>query len=342
MEPLQGLFIYSKKIFLQENYNMTGNEKQVFKDYSKQGKDRKWRERKLKNIELAGRLEKLGYRSFERVYQCAEVLKFIEQQDGTKKLYQSYFCKNKLCPICNWRRSMKYAYQAELVVNEAMKHYPKGRFLFLTLTIKNVSGKDLNKTLSKMTEGFNRLFKYKKVDKNVLGYLRATEVTYSTEHEDYHPHLHVLLMVKPNYFSGRGDNYLTQEEWTKLWAKAMKLDYTPVVDIRTVKAHKRKNLKSAIIETAKYPVKPFDVDTEDVTLFSEMVKERITEDLTNGLHRKRQIGFGKLFKEIKAELALDDVEEGNLVQTGAEEMTESTGREIVAFWNWDRKNYFVR
>lgn len=57
---------------------------------------RKWRERKLKNIELAGRLERLGYRSFERVYQCAEVLKFIEQQDGTKKLYQSYFCKNKL------------------------------------------------------------------------------------------------------------------------------------------------------------------------------------------------------------------------------------------------------
>ena len=52
---------------------MTGNENQVFKDYSKQGKDRKWRERKLKNIELAGRLEKLGYRSFERVYQCAEV-----------------------------------------------------------------------------------------------------------------------------------------------------------------------------------------------------------------------------------------------------------------------------
>ena len=55
---------------------------------------------------------------------------------------------------------MKYAYQAELVVNEAMKRYPKGRFL--TLTIKNVSGKELNKTLSKMTEGFRRLMMYKK------------------------------------------------------------------------------------------------------------------------------------------------------------------------------------
>ena len=41
--------------------------------------------------------------------------------------------------------------------------------------------------------------------------------------------------------------------------------------------------------------------------------------------------FGKLFKEIKAELALDDVEEGDLVQTGSEENSESTGREIVAF-----------
>ncbi len=28
--------------------------------------------------------------------------------------------------------------------------------------------------------------------------------------------------------------------------------------------------------------------------------------------------------------------------TAEEENSESTGREIVAFWNWDRKNYFVR
>ena len=52
-----------------------------------------------------------------------------------------------------------------------------------------------------MTEGFRRLMMYKKVDKNVLGYLRATEVTYSTEHENYHPHLHVLLFVKSSYFT---------------------------------------------------------------------------------------------------------------------------------------------
>lgn len=91
---------------------------------------------------------------------------------------------------------MKYSWQAELVVNEAVKREPKGRFIFLTLTVENVRGEKLNKTLSKMAEGFRRLMMYKQVDKNIIGFLRSTEVTYSKDREDYHPHLHVLLFVE--------------------------------------------------------------------------------------------------------------------------------------------------
>ena len=71
-------------------------------------------------------------------------------------------------------------------------------------------------------------------------------------------------------------------------------------------------------------------------------KERITGDLFEGLYRKRQIGFGKLFKTIKKELDLDDVEDGNLVQTGEDSQEVSRGQEIVAVWNWQRKNYFLQ
>ena len=313
---------------------------QTLKDVSKTGKDRKWRERKLKNIELASQLETLGYRSFERVYQCAEVLKFVEQMDGTKKLYQSYFCKNKLCALCNWRRSMKYSYQASKIVEEAMIRQPKGRFLFLTLTVKNVIGQELNQAMTNILIGFNRLMKYKKIDKNMIGFLRATEVTYSKELDSYHPHLHVLLMVRPSYFQAKAD-YVNQEEWTKFWQKAMKLDYIPMVDIRAVKADKGKGLKGAILETAKYPVKPFDV-TDEKTDFTAQEKLQIVDDMLTGLHRKRQIGFGKLFKDIKKELELDDLESGNLVQTRDDTESRSTGQEIVAIWNWERKNYYIR
>lgn len=319
---------------------MTEVKNQVFQDISKTGKDRKWKERKLKNIELASQLDILGYRSFERVYQCAEVLKFVEQSDGTKKLYQSYFCKNKLCALCNWRRSMKYSYQASKIVEEAMIRQPKGRFLFLTLTVKNVTGQELNQSMTDILRGFNRLMKYKKVDKNLIGFLRATEVTYSKELDNYHPHLHVLLMVKPGYFRSKAD-YLNQEEWTELWQKAMKLDYTPLVDIRAVKTDKGKGLKGAILETAKYPVKPFDV-TDKKMDFTDQEKLQIVDDMLTGLHRKRQIGFGKLFKEIKKDLDFDDLEDGNLVQTGEDTEGTSSGREIVAIWNWERKNYYLK
>ena len=74
----------------------------------------------------------------------------------------------------------------------------------------------------------------------------------------------------------------------------------------------------------------------------EETKERITGDLFEGLYRKRQIGFGQLFKTIKKELDLDDVEDGNLVQTGEDSQEVSRGQEIVAVWNWQRKNYFLQ
>lgn len=189
---------------------------------------------------------------------------------------------------------------------------------------------------------------YKKVDKNILGYLRATEVTYSKKRKDYHPHLHVLLFVKLGYFKNKGE-YLSQEVWTQLWQKAMKLDYIPVVDVRVVKSKKEnpeeQDLRKAILETAKYPVKPFDVEEDkdgNKIFLTEEEKLRITDDMLNGLHRKRQIGFGKLFKEIKKELAVDDIEDGNLVQTGEQEKSISVGKEVVAIWNWERKNYFVK
>lgn len=319
---------------------MTKNQDlRTFRDKDKNGKDRKWRERKLANIDLAKSLERLGYRNFNNVYECAEVLRFREQENGSLKLFQTWFCKKKLCPICNWRRSMKYSYQTEQVITEAMKRHEKGRFLFLTLTVKNVNGDSINQEISQISEGFRRLMLYKKVDKNIIGYLRALEVTYSTNRDDYHPHLHVLLFVKANYFNATEGNYISQDEWTKLWQKAMKLDYTPVVNIKAVKSTEKYDLKGAILETAKYPVKPFDLLNDD---FSEETRDTITDDLTKGLHRKRQIGFGKLFKEIRKELQLEDIEEGDLVTVEEKEESASSVKEVIAQWNWQRQNYFIK
>ena len=308
---------------------------QILKDKTKNGKDRKWRERKLQSIELAERLEELGLKGFERVYQCAEVLKFHKQDDGTLKLHQAWFCKNRQCPLCNWRRAMKFSAQISKVIDKAIQRKPKAKFLFLTLTIKNCGGEELDKEIKKMHKRFRNLMQYTKVKKNLLGFVRATEISYNDALGNYHPHIHVLLMVRPSYFDGK-ENYISHEEWVKLWQKAMQLDYEPSVDIRKVYDRKGKGIISAIQETAKYPVKPLNIDIDDE---NELLQ--VTYDLYHGLKRKRLLSFGGLFKEIKNELGLDDIEDGDLVNTDGEEEA-TTGEEIVAQWCWERSNYFIR
>ncbi|WP_416470575.1 protein rep [Streptococcus thermophilus] len=282
------------------------NQEEILVDKNSRGKDRNWRGRKILSLKLADIFKELQYKDslIERVATCGDTLRFIRREDGSLKLYQAYFCKNKLCPMCNWRRSMKYSYQTSRIVDEAIKQEPKVRFLFLTLTVKNVEGEALNSTISQLTKSFDRLFRRAKVKKNLLGYLRSVEVTHNEDDNSYHPHIHVLMMVKSSYFKGK-ENYITQKEWGDMWSQSLKVDYTPMIDIRTVK-EKGKGLRGAVLETAKYPTKPIKMDIEN---------KQVVDDLYNGLYRKRQLGYGGLFKTIKKQLTLDDVENGDLVHT---------------------------
>ncbi|MGV3061765.1 protein rep [Streptococcus hyovaginalis] len=284
------------------------------------------------SLKLADIFKELGYRQslIDRLSSCGEVLKFIQQDDGSLRLYQAYFCKNKLCPMCNWRRSMKYSYQTSRIVDEAIKQEPKARFLFLTLTVRNVKGEDLNVTLTSLTQSFDRLFRRVKVKKNLLGYLRSVEITYNEIEKTYHPHIHVLMMIRPSYFRS-SDDYISQKEWGDMWSQSLKVNYFPIVDIRVVK-QSYQGIEKAIVETAKYPVKPMNLD---------VTEKQVVDDLYQGLYRKRQLGFGGLFKTIKKELELDDIENGDLVHT-TDDGKLSQGTLIVAIWNQDKLNYFIK
>ncbi|HIH2992239.1 TPA: protein rep, partial [Streptococcus pneumoniae] len=146
------------------NQDNSTNVEQVFQDIRKNGKKNDWRGKKIANIEYADLLSELHYRKAENVKICAEVMRFEPTDTGHLKLKQTWFCKSKLCPLCNWRRSMKHSNQVVQVIDEAVKREASGRFLFWTLTSKNTyDGQELKKALSEMTSAFNRLVKYKKV-----------------------------------------------------------------------------------------------------------------------------------------------------------------------------------
>ena len=128
----------------------------------------------------------------------------------------------------------------------------------------------------------------------------------------------------------------------------MKLDYKPVVNVKAVKGKENidkenienyeKNVKKAILEVSKYPVKDSDI-IKGKTVTSENVETVLALD--SALAYKRLIGYGGLLKEIHKELNLDDPEDGDLINVSEEDQDANATFEIMAKWHVGLKNYVI-
>lgn len=328
-------------LHLYNDNNITDKQESILVDNTKKGNERPWREKKMANVAYYELLHILDFKKMERVKACAEILEYkMDKQTLEKYLFKVWFCKSPLCPMCNWRKTMKHGIQSQKIIAEVMKRKPTCRWLFLTLSVKNVyDGEDLSQSLKDMTQGFRRLMQYKKIKQNLIGFMRATEVTVNNTDNSYNQHMHVLLCVEPMYFKNT-ENYVNQKQWMAFWKKAMKLDYDPVAHIQIVrpKNKHKSDMESVVAETVKYPVKDTDYRTHD----QQKNLQRVA-DLEQGLYKKRLISYGGLLKEIHKELNLDDVEDGDLVHVDDDEKEiHENAYSVVAYWNWERENYFIK
>ncbi|MGU9020369.1 protein rep [Clostridium perfringens] len=316
-----------------KKFNMKQLEKLV--DKNKNGKEIDWEGKKLKNLELAESYKRLGLKKAYRVEECGTLLSFKIIDEDLKKLFKANFCKDRLCPMCTWRRSMKIFGQVSKVMDRALedKEY---RFLFLTLTVRNCTGEELSNEIDRMFNSLKLLFQRKEVKKIVIGFFRGLEVTYNEEYDTYHPHFHIILMVNKSYFK-KSDKYLTQKDWTNLWKDCLKVDYTPIVNVKAFKTASKEQTRKSICEVAKYTVKDNDYLFEDIEMTDNTVAI-----LNNALKSRRLIAFGKKFRKIHKELNLDDAEKGDLINTDVDDTIRPEIEEIIENykWNFGVKQYF--
>lgn len=337
------------------------------------GKERPWKEFKLRNLELCLSYSRLTDRrskvyknlgiKVNRTYQCGSYLEF-KKYDGVPgmKLSGAYFCSVRLCPMCSWRRSLKIYAQVSKVMNalESEKDY---RYLFVTLTVKNCAGRDLSKTITDLLAGFNRLMarmKYK--DTPFKGWFRALEVTHNWERNDYHPHIHMIWVVNKSYFKD-SKVYVSQKKLTEMWQKSMKINYTPRVDMRVVSSSKKtegcgeKYLK-IVAEVAKYTAKSKDY----LYRYAEKTKKdsrgrpkkkseeeinRLTDEavatLDQALHRRRLVAYGGIWKELHKKLNLKDAEEDDdLINVEEDEKMRDDLAYVLMRYSWNSAiiNYY--
>lgn len=248
----------------------------------------------------------------QRTSLCADLLRFKLAPDAFEgtyklKLASAKFCRVRHCPICQWRRSLRWKARACDILPKVVDEYPKARWLFLTLTVKNCDMTDLRSTLNRMNKAFKRMTERKAWP--AIGWIRSVEVTRNRHNGTAHPHFHCLLMVKPSYF---GREYLSQAAWVDLWQSCGRLDYKPILDVQAM----RKGVPPTVLipEILKYAVKESDM-VGDREWFLE---------LTHQLHKTLGVTVGGVlrgyFRNVEREVeenlvgedAKGEVDEGSL------------------------------
>ena len=257
----------------------------------------------------------------ERMSFCSLLLEFgfntTEDDSLRLKLWSAKFCRVRLCPVCQCRRSYRWKAKMYNVLPQIVEKYPTHRWLFLTITQKHVPITELRQTLVEMNKGFQRLIKRKSFP--AVGWMRSTEVTRS-ENGYAHQHYHCLLMVSTAYF---GRSYLNQQKWSVLWRDVMKLDYDPRVDIRAVRAGTSPT--ALVPELAKYMTKESDL-VADREWFLELTKQ---------LHGMRAIATGGILKEYLRDMP---EEPEDLIGSDGDGLDEDFGR-LLFGWRSQEKKY---
>lgn len=312
-----------------QNINRTLDPDKVLLDVNPDsGKRRPWKEKKMANELLAMAYDNIDSRKAERLRDCARVLQFRVYEDGHKRLQSMSSCRVRLCPICTWRRSLK-VYHNTLRIVDFLNEKRGYNYIFLTLTVRNCSADELSATIDKLMQAWTTLFKRTAVITAVKGWMRSLEITHNVDinsesYNTYHPHFHALLAVNPSYFTSR--DYISQAKWSDMWQQSLCVDYTPIIDVRKCYGTDAQ----AVSECAKYACKSDEVViADDWDLTMETVRT-----LDRALDNRRLVAYGGAMREAHKLLNLQSEEDGNLVNVGAEDSADDSGKYYIESYWW--------
>lgn len=260
---------------------------------------------------------------------CGKFIKIaVDSRDKSTHIIDAIFCKKRLCPLCQFRRTEKMFYNVKRIVSEP--EFKKLQFVFGTLTTKNVPADKVELELNRQTSAWNHMTSNQntKFCKSFIGWVRVIEITYNSKTKTYHIHIHFIAVVTQEYFTKDSKLYRTKDELSAMWKQALNsatykeknkeiihgghrgqkiaihsfgkkkkfppIDYLPIVDLEATFGRKEKS----VAEISKYTVKPVDYTG----------KPEVLETLTKALNRKRCVAFGGLMKKVFQRLNLEDAE----------------------------------
>jgi plasmid rolling circle replication initiator protein Rep len=310
---------------------------EILQDLKKNGKPRPWRPKKIRNLKVADSFDRLGQKKkAERVRGCATFLEFTEIiSTGERFLSDANFCRERLCPMCQWRKSLRVIYEVSRVMDAVETERPDLAPIFLTLTLKSCSGGELPSVLDAIFKSWDIFLHDRTIKSRVKGWFRELEITYNRDEDTHHPHIHAIIFVDKSYFRSR--DYLCQKCWVWLWRKALRIDYNPIVDVRRIR--NLKNRRKSVLEVAKYTLKDTEFVTED-----EALTDKLVSVYSKALKGRRLYAYGGILKEIAQNLfAKTDPEQGDLTHISDDTIRSDLAKIVrTSFWHSGIANYVRR
>ena len=285
------------------------------------GKDKPWTVHRRESQQIEEHYRGSHFERYaERISECSQLLDFRLVPDSNEgayklKLSSTRLCKVRTCQICTWRRSLMYKARAYKSLPKFISDHPNTRYAFLTLTCKNCEVTELRKTITHLNKSFVRLTK--RNDWPGIGWIKTVEVTRGRDGVSAHPHLHVLCALEPSYYSR---HYLSKKKWIELWKQALKVDYSPILDVQAIKA--KDSPLSLLAEIIKYQVKPNDCVLSPKDWFLEYTKQ---------IHGTKAFSIGGLFKDYFREIEKDETDDELIGNDGENEVDEGH-----LYFNWKR------
>ena len=287
--------------------------------------------------EVAEKLISVGlYKRGERMKLCSSFLEIERCADcGKIMVHGAKLCRDRLCPTCNWRLSLRRYASMSRVMQAVFQAYPEYTYSLVTLTAKNCNSDELSMYMSEMQIAYNRCISQRWARAELAGWARSIEVTYNPKTRQLHPHYHIILACP---LESTGNRLVT--EWMRQCTKRgltvdwKAQDYSPI----TGKHTEGDSLAEAICEVYKYAIKSKDIAEMDAGTLYHLARQ---------ISGKRLISSGGLIKRYMQMLDIEDMEK--VTDEDGEDAIEvctkcgSTALDhLVATWSLSGGHYHIR
>lgn len=191
-------------------------------------------------------------RAGSQIRECASHLRVYP--DATYGTFtDAWYCKHRHCPICQSRKALRWQSRMHQVLDMAPEAL-EGKWVYLTLTVRNCHLTALGQTIDKMETAFRRLRNRSFWRSNVLGGIKFIEVDPDLGDYQYaHPHFHCLIQVRPSMYQGK--NYVSEQHWAEAWQACLNAPFVPQVHARRLKGV-GDGLRNEILRSVSYSMKP--------------------------------------------------------------------------------------